>query len=320
MKASVAICTYNRCGFLKDSIKAVSEQQTDFEYEVLVVDNNSSDDTKSVVEDMCRLYSNVRYIHEPNQGLSYARNRALHEAAGEIIAYTDDDGLAQPGWLQGLIDEFGDTQVGGVAGKITLDLPKDAPSWLKPELHPYLAAYDKGTESIETSEFYGCNFAVRRELAIELGEFSVELGFNGGELLPGEETDLARRMILADHKIRYAPSAIVIHRISLSRLSEDWFRKRLRQQGRIEVLIGTIPRKFSSAITAAKERGIARASAHFLGRGEMYDEEFLAILSTEHCSGRLQELNRDLSVIHKVWLGTVEVAWFCWELEGRIAP
>ena len=97
---SVVICTYNRASLLPTALQTVCEQALDCtEYEVLVVDNNSTDETRFVTESFMQRYSNVRYCFEPQQGLSYARNRGWREARGKYVAYTDDECKVPPQWL-----------------------------------------------------------------------------------------------------------------------------------------------------------------------------------------------------------------------------
>ena len=105
MKITVILCTYNRCQSLVralDSLAASILSET-IEWEVLVVDNNSSDQTKAIVEDFCRQYpGRFRYLFEPQQGKSYALNAGIREARGDILAFVDDDVTVEPMWLQNL--------------------------------------------------------------------------------------------------------------------------------------------------------------------------------------------------------------------------
>jgi glycosyltransferase involved in cell wall biosynthesis len=302
VKATVAICSYNRAAMLALSVPAACEQRTAFDYEVLVVDNNSSDGTGEVLARLQPRHPRLRCVVEPRQGLSHARNRALDEARGEIVAFTDDDGVARDGWLAGLVGGFCAPDVGCVAGRIVLDLPADAPEWLTPALHPFLAAFDRGPEPADVEEAYGCNFAVRRSLARQLGGFAVDLGFKGGALLPGEDTDLTRRILLAGRRIRYAPSAVVLHMFDRSRLCREWFLKRHRQQGRAEVLIGTAPSGPADIRNTARELADTEIVAARYGRRGDAVARFHALLRAEHLRGRLEELLPRLSPARRLGL------------------
>src|SRR5208283_599657 len=108
MKASVIICTYNRSGLLKDSVLSVQNQDfLPYQYEIIVVDNNSIDDTKSVVTELSTDSPvKVKYVFEGRQGLSFARNTGIANAEGEIIAFTDDDIDADKSWLKEIVHAF----------------------------------------------------------------------------------------------------------------------------------------------------------------------------------------------------------------------
>ena len=98
---SVIICTYNRVGLLSGALESIGHQKFDNKkFEIIVVDNNSTDYSKSLVESFIKKYPNTRYIIEPHQGLSFARNRGWMEARGEYVAYIDDDARAEKNWLE----------------------------------------------------------------------------------------------------------------------------------------------------------------------------------------------------------------------------
>lgn len=290
MRATIAICTYNRSDCLEECIRAVFEQQAEFDYEVIVVDNNSTDGTKSLVNDLQEKYPSLRYVMEANQGLSFARNRALNEAKGDIVAFIDDDGVAEPGWIAGLVDAFVAPDVACAGGKIILDLPSEPPSWLDSSLYPYLSAYDGGPEAKETEEVYGCNFAVHRSTALELGGFSVGFGFTGENLLPGEDIDYCLRVRAAGHKVMYTPSAIVRHKVSRSRLTKEWFLRRTRQQGRAAVLIGTVPKEHSDILKCVDEYADTKAASFLLGLRGRSDAAFHHLLHAQYLAGQLDEM------------------------------
>src|ERR1019366_3158512 len=105
MKTTVIVCTYNRCQVLAKTLESVAASKVpdSVEWEVLIVDNNSSDQTREVVEDFCRRYpGRFRYLFERRQGLSSARNAGIRESQSEILAFTDDDATVEPDWLWNL--------------------------------------------------------------------------------------------------------------------------------------------------------------------------------------------------------------------------
>jgi glycosyltransferase involved in cell wall biosynthesis len=101
IKISVIICTYNRDELIQDCLRSLVNQTLDSKlYEVIVIDNNSSDNTEKVTKQFIKNLPNFRYVKEIKQGLSHARNRGYHESRGEYIAYTDDDARADKKWLE----------------------------------------------------------------------------------------------------------------------------------------------------------------------------------------------------------------------------
>jgi glycosyltransferase involved in cell wall biosynthesis len=234
---TVAICTYNRAGCLGLSLDAVCKQEAAFPFEVLVVDNNSTDNTKVVAESFGGGKPQVRYVLEPRQGLSHARNRALEEARAAVVAYLDDDAIARPGWLEATARAFEDPCVVCAGGRILLRYPGAKPEWLDDRMESILAAYDKGPESCDVQEVFGANFAVRRLSALELGGFSDKVGYTAGRNIGGEETDMCRRMIRAGGRVIYIPGAAVDHIVDPNRLNKKWFLRRYELNGHAAVIM-----------------------------------------------------------------------------------
>ena len=121
---SVIICTYNRSESLKRTLKSLEEMVVpdSVSWEIVIVDNNSSDDTKGVVEEFTKTSDlNVRYVLERRKGLGCARNTSLKIVSGDIIAFTDDDCIADRHWLASILREFQlDPSLSGVGGRVEL--------------------------------------------------------------------------------------------------------------------------------------------------------------------------------------------------------
>lgn len=104
IKISVVVCTFNRADILPLALQSLCEQTPHHDQtEIIVVDNNSPDNTRQVVDEFIEKYPNIRYCFEPIQGLSHARNRGWREARGEYVGYLDDDAKAPPEWLHSAI-------------------------------------------------------------------------------------------------------------------------------------------------------------------------------------------------------------------------
>src|SRR5579863_1127417 len=187
MHITVILCTYNRCQSLAralDSV-AVSVVPEAIEWEVLVVDNNSNDQTETVVKDFShRFPGRFRYLFERQQGKSYALNSGVGEARGDILAFVDDDVTVEPEWLQNLTSALLDSQLSGCGGRILPQRGFVPPNWLALD-GPYnlvgaLCAYfDLGDVSRELKEPpFGANMAFRKEMFARYGDFRTDLGLS----------------------------------------------------------------------------------------------------------------------------------------------
>src|ERR1039458_7067822 len=189
MKIAVILCTYNRCQLLVGALDSIAASvlPESLEWEVLVVDNNSSDQTREVVEGFSRRYpGRFRYVFECQQGLSCARNAGIRESQSEILAFTDDDVIVEPDWLWTLTSVLQAGEWTGAGGRIVAVWPGPLPSWLStadPDtLGPY-GEFNLGTESGPLRRPpYGANMAFRREVFEKYGDFRTDLGRSGSNL------------------------------------------------------------------------------------------------------------------------------------------
>jgi glycosyltransferase involved in cell wall biosynthesis len=232
MQITVILCTYNRCQSLAsalDSLAASILPET-IEWEVLVVDNNSSDQTAAVVKDFaCRHPGRFRYRFEPQQGKSYALNAGIREAQGNILAFVDDDVTVEPMWLQNLTSALRDRQWAGSGGRILPARGFVPPQWLALDgpcnLVGALCAYfDPGDVSGELKDPpFGANMAFRKEMFARYGGFRTDLGPSPGSELRNEDTEFGRRLMAGGERLRYVPSAVVYHEIPEKRVRKEFF-------------------------------------------------------------------------------------------------
>ena len=207
-------------------MSALSEADTS---EVLVVDNNSSDQTREVVEDFCRHHpGRLRYIFEPHPGKSFALNTGVREAHGDVVAFTDDDVTVEPTWLQNLTACLDDGEWAGAGGRTLLSHPFSPPRWLTlagPDNLGYVLAplFDRGPRPCELREPpYGANMAFRKEMFEKYGLFRTDLGPNREIPRPNEDTEFGRRLMAAGERLRYEPSAVVYHPLLQDRVSKKY--------------------------------------------------------------------------------------------------
>ncbi|MEO1592097.1 MAG: glycosyltransferase family 2 protein [Cyanobacteria bacterium J06632_22] len=234
---SAIICTHNRDQYLGAAIDSLLSQSFD-RYEVIVVDNASTDKTAAVVK--ARLGdARLRYVHEPTLGLSVARNRGAQESQGQILAYLDDDAEASEQWLLALARVFeAHEKVAIAGGKVTLlwpDAVTAPPNWLSDELASGLGAYDLGDElTFITNPNLtprGLNYAIRKTFLDAVGGFDANLGRVGKNLLSNEELHMTQLALRQDWQVAYIPDALAAHNVSPARLKPGWFLSRSWWQG-----------------------------------------------------------------------------------------
>jgi glycosyltransferase involved in cell wall biosynthesis len=243
MNVSVILCTYNRCQRLRDALESVAASilPDSVEWEVLIIDNNSSDQTSDVAADYCRRYpGRFRYIFEPRQGKSNALNSGIRESKASVLAFMDDDVTVEPDWLENLTAPLRDSTWVGVGGRIVPPLGFSPPHWLALEgphdLGGILALFDKGPEGKELPEPpFGTNMSFRKEIFEQYGLFRPDLGPCPGSEIRGEDAEFGRRVLKAGGRLWYEPSAIVHHPVPEARLKKEYFLRFLYDHGRASV-------------------------------------------------------------------------------------
>ena len=253
MEITLIVCTYNRCDNLRTLLDSVAQSvmPNGVEWEVLIVDNNSSDRTREVVEEFCQQEgSRFRYLFEPHQGKTYALNSGIREARGTILAFTDDDVTVEPDWLHNLTSNLRSGEWAGAAGRVSRTWTCCPPRWLSLEpryrkMGFALVSFEIDQEAGELPSQYppvGANMAFRQEVFAKHGGFRTDLGPKGDEtgdsgrqrvglVADGnfqaprryDDTELGQRLMSRGERIRYEPSAIVYHPVPEHRLTKDYF-------------------------------------------------------------------------------------------------
>jgi glycosyltransferase involved in cell wall biosynthesis len=234
---SAIICTRNRAKYLRGAIESLRDQSLPpDQYEIIVIDNGSSDETRQVVQSEYAHVPNLRYIAEPVVGLSQARNTGWRAARSEYVAYLDDDAVAAPCWVSSILRAFADVipRPGCVGGPIDLMWEDNAPDWVPFDLYCTLGFCSHGTESraLHDHEYNaGGNMAFPCTVLQEVGGFSNELGRRRLGLLSNEELLIERRIRGKGFSCYYVPAASVKHWVFASRLRAGWFVSRMFWQG-----------------------------------------------------------------------------------------
>ena len=238
---TAVICTRDRARWTSLAVKSLLDQDVEPDrFDILVVDNGSTDGTVALVRDLAASHPSLRLVSEPVPGLSRARNRGVEHARGDVIAFLDDDAEACPSWARRHLDAFDDDAVVATGGRIVLDWPVARPSWLPPHQESMYSGLDLGddTTDFEPPRFpFGANMAVRRSVFDSIGGFSTQLGRTGRNLVSGEERELFDRVRQHGGRILYLPDASVSHHVLPDRLGRRWLLRRLYDEGRSKVIL-----------------------------------------------------------------------------------
>ena len=235
---SVVVTTYNRCESLWDTLRALINQQLSDEIglEIIVVDNNSKDQTRTIVEEIALNSPRpVRYLLETIQGKTHALNKGIHSASGNIIAFCDDDIVADLKWIQTLDEGFSTFNADAAGGPVRPLWLAEPPEWFKIPSRQFgmLAVFDRGNQAIVAGEaervagnfLFGSNIAIHRSVFDEIGLFRTDLGPCGKRMAGGEDSEMVRRLLVAGKRVVYLPTAIVNHKIPASRMTLTYLRK-----------------------------------------------------------------------------------------------
>lgn len=255
-KVSAVICSYNRARFVIKAVESIFAQDFDkSRLEVIVVDNNSTDNTVALLETFRQEHPayNFRYFVEQNQGVAFTRNRCVTEARGEIIAYLDDDSEAQPGWLSTIVSFFDNhPEAFSVGGKITPRFLTGIPDWYSKYFNGLVGSFDQGP-SIKrlTGERYPCgaNMAFRKAAFEKIGYFNTLLGRSGTGLLANEEKDIYKRILAGGMQVYYLPSMSVLHAVEANKFDVNYVRRHSMGIGggerlRLKGMTGALIKKF----------------------------------------------------------------------------
>ena len=233
-EVSVIVATYNRGNTVRGTIESVMNQECDgLEYEVIVVDNNSSDDTRRAIEDLRGRpgYEKLYYFFEEQQGVSYARNTGIAAARAPILAFTDDDIRPANNWVRSINDGFKRfPQVDCLGGKVLPEIGTEFPGWLTSKHWTPLALMDLGDEPIELhvdtgAGLVGANMAVRAAALREVGSFRPHLQRVKGGIGSLEDHELQLRLSAAGKRLLYLPEMVVYAQVFAERLTKTYHRR-----------------------------------------------------------------------------------------------
>jgi glucosyl-dolichyl phosphate glucuronosyltransferase len=249
LKFSVIVCTAFRPVLLQHCLESIVNQTFPLDrFEIIVINNSPNRDaeTRAIIKNV-KTPINIRYSSEEVIGLSPARNRGSTLATGEILVFIDDDAIADPNWLQGILSVYeSKPDASVVGGKVNLLWETDIPKWLHLGLYCFLSELNYGDEIIQIQSnqtkqhLNGCNFSMRRSCFEDLGGFSHRLSRDPLTLISGDETEMFIRIQAYGGTCYYTPEALVYHLAPENRMNKQFFRKRAYWGGRSSAIIGTI--------------------------------------------------------------------------------
>ncbi len=237
-RITAAICTYRRYDLLAGAVGSLVRQSLPAEdFRIVVVDN--SPDAAVSAEHAGRWADrpNLLWLHERTAGLSHARNVATAATETPLIAFLDDDAVADEDWLEALLEAYETLGPPAhiVGGRVRPRFGAKRPAWLNDRLTAYLSVCDFGDDIhfLQPGEWVvGANISYRTERLRLAGGFSVALGRvgDGAALMSNDELEVADRIHAAGGLTGYTPRAEVEHFVPAERLTQDWFRRRIAWQ------------------------------------------------------------------------------------------
>ena len=241
---SVVIPTFNRSTLLRQALQSLLGQDTyGSRVEIIVVDNNSIDDTRDVVESLAGSDVRIVYLKEERQGNSFAKNTGIQRASAPIVAFTDDDVRVGNDWIRTIVGTFAaNPETSFIGGKVLPAWESDEPSWLTREGWAPLGAVDYGPEPFEISgpdprSLLAGNLAVRRVVFDRVGMFAPSLQRVKGSIGSLEDHELVTRLCRAGERGMYVPTLTAETRVERERLTKRYHRRWHHGHGRFYALL-----------------------------------------------------------------------------------
>lgn len=275
---SVIICTYNRGDILSECLRSLTNQSIPSEYfEVIIINNNSTDNTQKIAESFVYQASNYRVIIEHEQGISAARNRGWKEAKGEYIAYTDDDCRLPPDWLKKALEIIENHSPDLFGGPYHAAYLSQKPPWFKDSYGSLFIASDP--KYLSRGEYLSAgNLFIKKEILAGLDGFNHKLGPTGYSIKYGEETAIQEILYksMPDVRIYYDPDLFVSHLVRPEKFKlSDFLRRGIASSRDGQEIFESEPEKlFPQFIAIIKNCAfITLAARFFLGGGLFRNQE-----------------------------------------------
>lgn len=224
-KLTIVICTFNRGYLLPETIPTIFQQNVEKNrYHVLIVNNNSTDNTQELLESFAKQYENLSVINEPKQGLGYAKNIGMEKTTTDWIVYLDDDAKVPNDFVKKAINNINNSKFQCFGGVYLPWYKYGKPKWF---LDRYASNKGKLSEfnTLNKDFISGGIMAIKKSTLKKFGGFPTNLGMSGNQIAYGEETLLQIRMRKSGMKIGYDPNWVIFHLVNRYKLSLRWFIK-----------------------------------------------------------------------------------------------
>jgi glycosyltransferase involved in cell wall biosynthesis len=232
---SIIIPTFNRADRLRTTVESLVAQEYPTErFEIILVDNSSTDDTAREIAGLAEEFPRVRHLFERRRGAHWGRNAGATVSLGEILYFTDDDMIAEPNMLEKLVEPFHlDKTVGSITGKVLPRWETEPPGWVLEHCkNQLLSLNDLGEGTIISNDdpgVFSCHQAVLRDAFFRAGGFNPDT--NAGEFVGDNETGLNIKLKKLGYRFAYVGEAITHHLIPESRMTQHYLNSRLADQG-----------------------------------------------------------------------------------------
>jgi len=271
MIISIIICTYNRSQYLKKVLENLLLLKNDgsFDHEIIIVDNNSKDNTQEIVESYILKNNKFKYFFEPKQGKSNALNTGISRSIGDIIAFTDDDVIINNDWVQNIANFSKENDFDAIGGRIIPLYCDGTPQWIKDcsdILSGPIVNHDYGEEiqpyNKKMLPFVGANMVIKQKMFKDYGGFNVRLGAGTGTM--GEDSEFYRRLQSANMRIFYNPKILIIHPVDKNRMNLKYFAQWHMSSGKHFALKNIEDKKKDLVFIFGAPRYLFREVIHFL--------------------------------------------------------
>ncbi len=253
MKLDVVVPSYNRSVLLQRTITSLLEAPIPegLDVSLHIVDNNSKDDTRSVVEALQAQTDRCLHYHlETRQSSSYARNTGILAGCGDVIGFIDDDEEIDPAWYDVVYREFQGEDVSYIGGPYYARPGLRLPAWLPPSYRAATGVHDPKPRAVfgqgHTGNLNSGNAVIRRSVFKQIGLYSEKLGRSGVGLLAEEDADLYRRIQAAGARGVFVPELIIYHHVPPERMTKHYHRRWAFWRG---VSLGVVDREKREAAT-----------------------------------------------------------------------